>query len=228
MANSDLQAGLAVNDASSGNAVNGRRLLRMKLEWEGMEYMFAVNPDDYTQSEPNKATVTQTKGGAWIDAWGEGIKEITIKGTTGVGGSSKTGTADGDIGYNRWKQLRNLIQHVYDSVEDGQKVALMKFYNFTDKEFYYVYPAQGGIELYRSKSRPHIYQYTLHLWAVRRLGEAETERQALGNPVKYLDTSNSPDYQELVSLAQQVHAGTANITQIVKYVKDHPGLGTGA
>lgn len=169
------------NSKTSGNAYSGRTLKRMKLSYNGVEVKFAVNPEDYTQTEPNKATITQTKGGAWIDAWGGGIREITIKGTTGV----KGGTKGVDEGYNRWKSLRNLFRSVYDAVQDGQEVKeLVKFYNFTDNEYFYCYPAQQGIELYRSKSRPHIYQYTLHLWVIRKLGEAAAASGTIGNPNK--------------------------------------------
>ena len=58
---------------TSGNAYKGRPLKRMKLEYNGTSVKFAVNPEDYTQSIPNRITVTQTKGGAWLDAWGSGI-----------------------------------------------------------------------------------------------------------------------------------------------------------
>lgn len=176
------------NSKTSGNAYSKRNLKRMKLEYDGTTVKFAVNPEDYTQSEPNRATLTQTKGGAWIDAWGGGIRELTIKGTTGVKG---TGNSI-DTGYNRWKELRNLIRSVYDSVTDGQEIEnLIKFYNYTDNEYFYCYPAQGGIELYRSKSRPHIYQYTIHLWVIRKLGEPASSSGAVGNPNKPIDSGSS-------------------------------------
>lgn len=172
-----------VTSTTSGNATKGRALKRMKLVFNGTEVKFAVNPEEYTQSEPNKATITQTKGGAWIDAWGAGIVEISIKGTTGVRG---TGTSI-DTGYNRWKELRGLIRKVYESVDDGQEITddlLIKFYNYTDNEYYYCYPAQSGIELYRSKSRPHIYQYNIHLWGLRRIGQPKQSVGTIGNPNK--------------------------------------------
>lgn len=176
------------NSKVSGNATTGRTLKRMKISYNGTEVKFAVNPEDYTQTEPNKATITQTKGGAWIDAWGGGIRELNIKGTTGV----KGGTKNIDEGYNRWKTLRNLFRQVYDAVKDGEEVKeLIKFYNFTDNEYFYCYPAQQGIELYRSKSRPHIYQYTIHLWVIRKIGEAATSTGTIGNPNKTSSSSIS-------------------------------------
>lgn len=205
--------GLAVNDPRSGNQVKGNKLSRMRLKWKDFDYYFAVNPEDYTQAEPNKATVTQTKGGAWIDAWGEGIKEITIKGTTGVTAArAHDGVANMDAGYQRWKSLRNMIQNVYDDVQDGGDVELMEFYNFTDNEYFYVYPAQGGIELLRNKSRPHIYQYTLHLWAVRRIGQPLIQRPVLGDPTK-TDREHTKDSSEDEIREELNHTTTVSYTQ---------------
>lgn len=185
------------NNPVSGNAYKGRLLKRMEIAYGDIDIKFAVNPEDYTQKEPNMATITNTKGGAWIDAWGAGITEITIKGITGVKG---TGGKDVDTGYKRWKELRNLFRSVYAAVTDGQEITeLIRFYNFTDNEFFYCYPSQAGIELYRSKSRPHIYQYTINLWVIRKIGDPQpdsgsgsTEKQVIGNPLKtYMNAARS-------------------------------------
>lgn len=166
---------------TSGNAYSGRNLKRMELEYKGYNIKFAVNPTDYTQNKPNKATITQTKGGAWIDAWGAGIVEFTIKGVTGV----KGGSASIDTGYLRWKELEKLFDTLYNAIVDGEEVTdLIKFYNHTDNEFYYCYPTQAGIELYRSASKPHLYQYTINLWGIRKIGQPATSEGVIGNLTK--------------------------------------------
>lgn len=177
--------GYNTNATVSGNATYGRTLKRMKLEYGGKAINFAVNPDDYSQKEPNRVNMTQTKGGAWIDAWGKGIVEISIKGITGVGKTI-------DTGYQRWKELRNLFLDVYNAVNDGGEIGdegLIRFYNFTDNEFFYCYPMPSGIELVRSKSKPHIYQYTIALWGLRRIGEPEKVVGTVGNPETKTTTS---------------------------------------
>lgn len=173
---------------ASGNAYSGRALKRMELEYNGIDIKFAVNPTDYTQSKPNRATITQTKGGAWIDAWGAGIVEFTIKGTTGVKGAGNSI----DKGYNRWKNLENLFDKLYEAITDGEEVKeLIKFYNHTDNVFYYCYPTQNGIELYRSASKPHLYQYTINLWGIRKIGQPETSTGTIGNPNKNTSSSGT-------------------------------------
>src|SRR3989304_6125943 len=37
-----------------------------------------IGPQSYQQSEPNRSTVIQTLGGAFIDDWGLGLKQISI------------------------------------------------------------------------------------------------------------------------------------------------------
>lgn len=216
----------------SGNGSATSPLKRMELSYKDTVIKFAINPSDYTQKEPNRATITQTKGGAWIDAWGAGIVEFNIKGITGVSGrkmnstASKTlksinngiqaitGNSGVDVGYQRWKELRDLFRQVYQAVQDGEPVTeLIKFYNYTDNEFWYCYPTQNGIELYRSRSKPHIYQYTISLWGLRRIGEPETTTGVIGNPNKEtptegVDDSISDDTNDTVSSDNSTEGNT--------------------
>ena len=69
---------------TSGNMnTSTKTLKRMEFEFKGQSYRFVLNPETYEQSEPGKVTITQTKGGAFVEAFGAGIIEITISGTTG-------------------------------------------------------------------------------------------------------------------------------------------------
>lgn len=203
---------ISLDFISSGNGSATSPLKRMELSYKDTVIKFAINPSDYTQKEPNRATITQTKGGAWIDAWGAGIVEFNIKGITGVSGRKTnsivsralkttntttqaiTRNSGVDVGYQRWKELRDLFRQVYQAVQDGEPVTdLIKFYNYTDNEFWYCYPTQNGIELYRSRSKPHIYQYTISLWGLRRIGEPETTTGVIGNPNKETPTDGVDD-----------------------------------
>lgn len=112
-------------------------LKRMEFEYGDKTYKFALNPEIYTQSEPSRTTVVQTKGGGYIDAWGAGFVTIEIKGTTGF----KNGTGNPTNGFDKFVELRDLIRQVYKDVKPGSKVEnLIKFYNYTDEDHWYVYP----------------------------------------------------------------------------------------
>lgn len=166
---------------TSGNMnTSTKTLKRMEFEFKGQSYRFLLNPETYEQSEPGKMTITQTKGGAFVEAFGAGIIEITISGTTGF----KNRTQQAESGYKKFKELRNLIKSVYDDVEDGREIKdLLKFYNYTDNEYYMTYPDK--FELSRSKSQPLLYKYTIHLYVIRRIGDPEpdTSTTIIGNPL---------------------------------------------
>lgn len=182
--------------AVSGNATTGRPLKRMELVYGNTAVKFAVNPEDYTQKEPNKVTLTHTKGGAWIDAWGAGVTEITIKGITGVRG----GTTDIDTGYTRWLAIRDLFRQLYAAVTDGEEIKeYIKLYNYTDGEYWYCYPQQNGLELSRSASKPHLYQYTMSLWGLSRIGETAQPTGVIGNPYKVQSGADSTTQTTTVS-----------------------------
>ena len=207
----------SLDTSKSGNAMSGRQLKRMELAYGDTLIRFAINPSDYTQKEPNRATITQTKGGAWIDAWGAGIVEFIIKGITGVSGNTRTSV---DVGYQRWKQLRDMFRSVYAAVQDGQEVTeLVKLYNYTDNEFWYCYPTQSGIELYRNKSKPHVYQYTINLWGIRRIGEPVTTVGVIGNPNKEVASTEADDIDKLIEESTKEQDNENNFIQKLEEVK---------
>ena len=96
---------LSLDFSVSGNGSSTRPLKRMELVYKTTSLKFAINPSDYTQKEPNRATITQTKGGAWVDAWGAGIVEFNIKGITGVSGIKNSSTANSSLKKKRLSLL---------------------------------------------------------------------------------------------------------------------------
>ena len=160
----------------SGNANGVQAVKRMELAFGDLEVHFSVNPSEYQQREPNKATLTHTKGGAWIDAWGAGVLEFHIRGITGG--------HRGDKGYQNWIKLRDCIRAVYDSIQDGQTITeYLRLYNYTDNEFWHCFPMPNGLELTRSKSNPLIYQYSLSLWGLSKIGETVQEQTITVSPL---------------------------------------------
>ena len=236
VSNTDTEVSLS--NLRSGNGSNRSNIKRMEIAYGSTSIKFAINPEDYNQKEPNRATLTQTKGGAWIDAWGAGIVEFTLKGITGVSGrkistttetltqlntttANLNGDSGVDTGYQRWKQLRDLFRSVFNAIKDGEEVTeLIRFYNYTDNEYWYCYPTQNGIELYRSKARPHVYQYTISLWGIRKIGEPETSVGVIGNPDKEgatteIDTSTEKNTEN----AENTENSTDNNSTTTKETK---------
>lgn len=173
-------------NATSGNKNSSSKTLkRIEFEFNGKTFKFLLNPDTYEQTETNRMNITHTKMGAYIEAFGANIVEISISGTTGL----KNNTSDSESGYKKFKELRDLIKSVYDNVKDGQEITkFLNFYNFTDNEYYVTYPDKFNLS--RSKSQPLLYKYSIHLYCIRRIGEAAKKVVStnVSNPLKVENT----------------------------------------
>lgn len=135
------------------------KLKRMEFEFKGQRFRFHINPQEFNQSEPSRSTVTQTKGGAWVDDFGGGLPTIYIKGTSGFQKGK---------GVERFKELRNLIRKYYRNDNPGEEVTdEIKFHNFTDGESWVVHTDTDGFKLLRSKSSPLQYGYEIQLVCLR-------------------------------------------------------------
>lgn len=144
-------------------------LKRIEFQFKGQYYRFKINPEEYSMDEPNRVTVTQTKGGAFIDDFGGGVKTISFKGTTGFKGTSKDPTR----GYKEFIALRNMIRKYYTKGFAGtvlKEKDEMLFYNYTDKEYWVVSPKTFGLK--RSIARPLLYLYEIELICIRPAGSA--------------------------------------------------------
>lgn len=158
------------NHQSDGDST----LKRMEFVFSGKSYKFILNPEEYTLSEPNRANVTQTKAGAWIDEFGAGIPMISFKGTTGF----KNGTKNPKSGFQKFAELRSLIQEVYARVAPGRVVPPekeLKFYNYTDGQYYVVTPIT--FDLFRSVARPTLYAYNVQLICQRLATQPHTDQR---------------------------------------------------
>lgn len=147
------------------------KLKRIEFIFNGRAYRFALNPEEYQHNTPNRANVTQTKAGAWIDEFGAGIPIIQFKGTTGF----KNGSNIASSGFDKFKELKKFIDGVYDRVAIGQTVPSSKellFYNYTDEEYWVVTPTQ--FDLLRSVSRPHMFAYNISLICQRKISKPNT------------------------------------------------------
>lgn len=163
---------------SNNHQSDGRnRLKRIEFVFNGRVYKFLLNPEEYQQTEPNRASVTQTKAGAFIDEFGAGVPMISFKGTTGF----KAGTKDSGKGFSKFRELRNMVRDVYDRVSPGQAVPAskeMKFYNYTDGEYWVVTPLV--FDLTRSVARPTLYVYNIQLICQRPISQPHTDERIQG------------------------------------------------
>lgn len=155
------------------------KLKRVEFEFMGKSYKFKLNPEEYSQDEPNRANVTQTKAGAWIDEFGAGIQTISFRGTTGLS-DGKNNSA----GFAKFKELRNLIREVYNRVSPGKTVPSskeLKFYNYTDDEYWVVTPI--NFKLTRTVARPLMYNYDIALVCQRKISHPSKSQKSSGGSI---------------------------------------------
>lgn len=172
----------------NGNAYDGiNELKRMEMVYKDLSYVFDLNPETYDFKIPNRVNVHYTKGGAIVDLFGSGLKELNITGTTGFRGTSK----DNQHGYKRFLELKKLTLGVMDDIRDGRPVKdFLNFYNHTDGEAYVTVPIKLNIS--RNVNQPLIYKYDIQLYVLRRVGDPETSSslQVIGNPLGSPNTAS--------------------------------------
>lgn len=164
----------------NGNANGLNKLKRMELEFKDISYKFDLNPEVYEIKLQNRMNLTYTKAGAFIELFGEGVKEIIISGTTGF----RSGTGDNSHGYKKFLELKKLCEENFNDVEDGKVVKdFLMYYNHTDDEAYVTVPVKLSIS--RNVNQPLLYKYDLVMYAIRRKGDPEPTQsvQKIGNPL---------------------------------------------
>lgn len=164
----------------NGNANGYRKLKRFELVYKDISYQFTINPQEYEFKAPNRQNLIYTKGGAFVELFGPGVKELTISGTTGF----KARTKDPDHGYKKFLELKSIIEESYKETTDGNEVTdFLNFYNHTDGEAYVTIPTQMVIS--RSVNQPLLYKYDLSFYILRRVGDPSPTRPTIiiGDPI---------------------------------------------
>lgn len=196
------------------------RLKRMEFEYKGRTYPFAVNPEEYTQEEPSRSLVTQTLGGAWVDDFGGGLPVISIRGNTGF----RNG-----MGFQKFKELRDLIRSYYKSNTVGQSIEdELVFHNFTDEESWVVHTDPTGFRLLRSKNNPLLYMYEIRLICLRPATHPNTNRTEVGN-VRNYNSSLSTNFNQIsATIRQQLSVqSTQPTTQVSNFITNLTTLSDG-
>lgn len=134
-------------------------------------------PEDLAYTHPTRASAIQTLGGAYVDDFGSGIADITLRGNTGykLGLIQTTGQSWGpDAGDVMMINLRNMLVFNYHqqrldlakSSQDPNQIQLL-LVDVLNAAVWLVYPR--SFQLQRSRQRPLLYQYTLQMWGLDRL-----------------------------------------------------------
>lgn len=126
------------------------------------DHWLVIRPEEMTKSDPSRGSVQQTLGGAWLDDFGTGLSNITIKGHTGWRGT------DSLSGESLWTDLHGVVLARYHAERatrvaqgrDPDRVQLLFADQLNDLSLV-VYPER--FSLHRHKSRPLLKLFDISL-----------------------------------------------------------------
>jgi hypothetical protein len=129
-----------------------------------IRHTMLINPEDMSVEEPNRATVTQTLGGAYLALFGQGLQTVTISGKTGF--HARIGS-DGTLtdGYTELIRLRNIVRGFFRNPSDQLE---MFWYNWEDDEYYKIVPLSMRVQ--RSVSLGPMYRYEIQFICLNYVG----------------------------------------------------------
>lgn len=141
----------------------------------------ALRPEDLTRGDPSRLNVQQTLGGAWGDNFGPGVPTINISGHTGWRPAAGTG----EDGMARFHSLKNLVFDQWhtlraNAVQTGRDPDLVQLIFADALDEFTVVVAPGQFVLRRSRSRPLLFQYQIHMFVLDQNVDAMRYVSALG------------------------------------------------
>jgi len=159
-----------------------------------------VNPSDMSVTEPARAQVTQTLGGAFVQDFGQGLPQVTISGITGY---KARYNSEGELrdGFEEFRHFRDQIYRKFISENIPDYSAY--WYNWEDEEYYQIQPM--SFRLQRSKSEPLLYRYEFQFVCLQR---AEVRG------VK--TTSEAPDFSKMLTSFASAMSGLSEALSKLK------------
>ena len=163
--------------------------LPFMFETDDDVYVLPINPESYDKEIAPRAKITLTQSGGFEDRTGWVLPKINIKGTFGYlgtypGGNGKTlNRGVQQCGWDLYKELEGIFLSFYEQfgtnsddgsllMHDADEVAKLRFYNFTDEDFYEVQINKFVVR--RNIQHRLLYKYDIQLTALRRLDEEES------------------------------------------------------
>ncbi len=183
-----------------------------------------VNPEEFTMTEPYRITVTPTKGGAFVDNFGQGIKTITIKGVTGYKERDIGGTKIS--GQKHFLYLRGLFRAWANRVEvEGSWYHRLYFYNWQDEDQYEV--VINNFTLLRSTGRPLLYQYNIQLTCIKEISARASYREYTVTDETRMDELLADSKKRPPLILNKINSGLFTLDSLINGLVDMSGFSTG-
>lgn len=157
-----------------------------------------LNPQNLSQNEPSRSSVTYTMGGAYVVDFGSGLPDIVISGTTGYSLRVNDDREARD-GFEEFIHFRQLYRNY---VETNDPDYIMLWYNWEDEEYYTIQPKY--FRLQRSVSEPNLYRYELSFTGLARADKTPSQGY----------TFDSVDFS---SIGKAMLSAISNISEVLQY-----------
>jgi hypothetical protein len=152
-------------------------LLRLNNNVPRWLHWVVPRPEDMSYTHPTRAAAIHTLGGAYVDDFGPGIVQISLRATTGYkmdilqNLTGAVGLAAGDVMlFNLREALINAFHQerkaLADNKQDPEGVQLL-LVDTLNLAVWRVYPREFQVQ--RNRQRPLLYQYLLTLWGLEKL-----------------------------------------------------------
>ena len=221
MAKANIFSGPAARpawDQDTGHSTNKSFTFQYVSQGASQEITLAVNPENFTQTEPSRITVTQTKGGAFVDNFGPGLKTISIVGITGYAQRKDPMTGTKISGHDHFIALRKMYRDWLNQYNLANSNVSLRFYNWSDDESYEI--VINNFTLQRTVGRPLLYQYNIQMTCLKDLSKPEREQDNVTNILTQPRDRASLINQSLSNsssfLGNVVSGSTQNLSDAVK------------
>jgi len=181
------------------------------------EFIFPINPEDFSVNYQHRIQVIQTLGDPFIDEFGVGVPTLNMRGTTGWRTRPNIQNIDGHEAFKKLR--RDFINKYFDlrldrhnSNQDPDDIMLVVI-NSVDDLAYQIVPVD--FKLLRNKSRPLLYQYDLTFKVVADL--SDLSRAQVPTSANTIKSENWLDALEtrVSSLVEKVTAFASPVCQAV-------------
>lgn len=142
-------------------------LQRIALSYKGTTINFTINPNQYQEVRPQRATQLKAQGDNIVEQYGPDFTQISFSGTTGWHRD-----AQGKTGTDRFNDLQNMLQQYQNDTLNGLSPGTdLMFYNYTDGRSYAVTLPASGFQYSRNADTPILFDYAISFIALRGSGE---------------------------------------------------------
>lgn len=195
-------------------------------------FILPLQPETYRATTPTRSSLAYTKGGVHEERSGLSVRKFSIGGTFGYqgtlpGGHGRHLSGIQACGWELFKEIESMFTDFYEQFGtahefDQAQQPELRYYNFTDEEYYVVQVQM--FEIVRNVQRRHLYQYKIELAGIRKLDEKRLpDSDLVFSSLNDLAAPNTEDLTFWGNLLEGYQAVSTTIIDALSSVDDLKG-----